>query len=354
MEAGRALHETTQAGVQYECWCFRRYVWLADELRAELKYEKDELALDEHVEKESSILVFREFGASRRLSKPELKHLEKLVAKRTQCAREIWRTPLMKAVEELHKERDLNWDRDGYLRKINEKTVNFVRIQRARLKSEGTVLNKSLTGSGEIQENGNNERAEKKKGLEKMSGRMLMEVLEGHLNSLLELTARALLERDGLADEKTRALKILDLPGKAAYLTLQLPCKLDRMAPLVSQLVLHNFRESFCVFNPCMWKRTGFSKRKQISSGVEIWLDSISEIPNTKLDVKLREAMEAAENQLTETEQKLRSKEKTAVALEEQLNDLRKETNNEIQNKQRRIQELQQSLTVGLHSSLSQ
>ena len=40
-----------------------------------------------------------------------------------------------------------------------------------------------------------------------------MEALEGHLNSLLELTAQALLERDGLAEEKTRALRILDLPG---------------------------------------------------------------------------------------------------------------------------------------------
>ena len=184
-----------------------------------MKYEKDELVVDEHVDKECSILVFREFGSSKRLSKPELKQLEKLVAKRTQCAREIWRTPLMKAIDNLNKERDLNWERDGYLRKINDKTENFVRIHKTRLKDGGTAMKKKSQVNGTSEMNGevtgtdNNNVRDKKKGMEKLSGRMLMEVLEGHLNSLLELTAHGLLERDGLAEEKNRALRILDLPG---------------------------------------------------------------------------------------------------------------------------------------------
>ena len=186
---------------------------MADELRAELKYEKDELVVDEHIEKECSILVFREFGSSKRLSKPELKQLEKLVSRRTQCAREIWRTPLMKAIENLNKERDLNWKRDSYLSKINDKTETFVRIHKTRLKDGGSTMKKKSQVNGEVIGNNNNNVGDKKKGLEKLSGRMLMEVLEGHLNSLLELTAQALLERDGLADEKNRALRILDLPG---------------------------------------------------------------------------------------------------------------------------------------------
>ena len=176
--------------------------------------------VDEHVEKECAILVFREFGSSKRLSKPEIKQLEKLVSRRTQCAREIWRTPLMKAIENLNKERELNWERDSYLQKINNKTENFVRIHRTRLKNggEGATMKKKtqINGVRELNgviENGNDNGSDKKKGLEGLSGRMLMEVLEGHLNSLLELTAQALLERDGLAEEKTRALRILDLPG---------------------------------------------------------------------------------------------------------------------------------------------
>ena len=175
--------------------------------------------VDEHVEKECAILVFREFGSSKRLSKPEIKQLEKLVSRRTQCAREIWRTPLMKAIETLNKERDLNHERDSYLHKINNKTENFVRIHRTRLKNGGDTATKKksqINGVRELNsviENGNGNGVNKKKGLEGLSGRMLMEVLEGHLNSLLELTAQALMERDGLAEEKTRALRILDLPG---------------------------------------------------------------------------------------------------------------------------------------------
>ena len=72
----------------------------------------------------------------------------------------------------------------------------------------------------------------------------------------------------------------------------------------------------------------------------------ITEIPNTKLDVKLREAMEAAEKQLTDAERKLRTKEEVATTLEDQLRGLRRETESEIENKEKRIQELQQSLKV--------
>ena len=189
---------------------------MADELRAELKYEKDELVVDEHVEKECSILVFRQFGSSKRLSKPEIKQLERLVARRTQCAREIWRTPLIKAIESVQKERDLNEGRDRHLRKINEKTENFVRVHKVRLRQGAQLGQKPRNGmiheNGDISNN-NDSKGSKTRDIETLSGRALMEVLEGHLNNLLELTTQGLLERDALAEEKTRALRILDLPG---------------------------------------------------------------------------------------------------------------------------------------------
>ena len=131
---------------------------------------------------------------------------------------------LENSFDESHRESEqrteLNWERDSYLQKINNKTENFVRIHRTRLKNggEGATMKKKsqINGVRELNgviENGNDNGSDKKKGLEGLSGRMLMEVLEGNLNSLLELTAQALLERDGLAEEKTRALRILDLPG---------------------------------------------------------------------------------------------------------------------------------------------
>ena len=72
----------------------------------------------------------------------------------------------------------------------------------------------------------------------------------------------------------------------------------------------------------------------------------IAEIPNTKLDIKLREAMEAAEKQLTDAETKLRTKEEVVSSLTVQLRGLRRETEAEIESKERRIHELQEGLKV--------
>ena len=72
----------------------------------------------------------------------------------------------------------------------------------------------------------------------------------------------------------------------------------------------------------------------------------IAEIPNTKLDIKLRKAMEAAEKQLTDAETKLRTKEEVASSLTVQLRGLRRETEAEIESKERRIHELQEGLKV--------
>ena len=60
--------------------------------------------------------------------------------------------------------------------------------------------------------------------------------------------------------------------------------------------------------------------------------------------------MEAAEKQLTDAERKLRTKEEVTSALTEQLRGLRRETEAEIESKERRILELQQGLKVWIHS----
>ena len=120
----------------------------------------------------------------------------------------------MKAIENLNKERDLNWKRDSYLSKINDKTETFVRIHKTRLKDGGSTMKKKSQVNGEVIGNNNNNVGDKKKGTGEVVGKNVDgKFWKGHLNSLLELTAQALLERDGLADEKNRALRILDLPG---------------------------------------------------------------------------------------------------------------------------------------------
>lgn len=57
--------------------------------RAELKAEKGHLKVDGYIDRESAILVFREFGGSKRLSEMEKKEIQGIVALRTQCAKEV-------------------------------------------------------------------------------------------------------------------------------------------------------------------------------------------------------------------------------------------------------------------------
>ncbi len=56
--------------------------------------------------------------------------------------------------------------------------------------------------------------------------------------------------------------------------------------------------------------------------------------------------METAEKQLLDAEAQLRSKEETARALEDQLSSLKRETDNTIDTKDKRIEDLTQALKV--------
>lgn len=65
------------------------YEALAEELRAEMKAEKGELTIEDHIYQEAGKLVHREFGSIRRLSEMDKKDMQTLVALRTQYAKEV-------------------------------------------------------------------------------------------------------------------------------------------------------------------------------------------------------------------------------------------------------------------------
>ena len=67
----------------------KEHEWLADELRAELRAEKGELQVEDYIEKEASMIVFREFGQTKRLAQTEKTAIKDLIALRTQYAKEV-------------------------------------------------------------------------------------------------------------------------------------------------------------------------------------------------------------------------------------------------------------------------
>lgn len=57
--------------------------------------ERGELKIERYVEHEAGLLVRRAFGASKRLSQAEKNDIHRLVALRTQYAKEVWQVSIV-------------------------------------------------------------------------------------------------------------------------------------------------------------------------------------------------------------------------------------------------------------------
>ena len=67
--------------------------------------------VEDYIERECGVLVYREFGNSKRLSEGEKKDMQLLVAKKTQCTKEAWRSQLLKTEEALAYENEVNTEK---------------------------------------------------------------------------------------------------------------------------------------------------------------------------------------------------------------------------------------------------
>lgn len=109
-----------------------RYPWISEELRIELLAEQGHVAVEEYIKKESTLLVYRYFGRTKRISDRDRKKMETLVALRTQCAKDVWRKNLEKTQQTLDELFTANKEKDEKLQEIAKRLQQLVEIYRRR------------------------------------------------------------------------------------------------------------------------------------------------------------------------------------------------------------------------------
>ena len=169
--------------------------WLHEEVVSEVKAERLELTLDDHVTEEAASLIHRHFGRSRRFSERDKKMMTSLVATRTQVAMEIWKRRMTEVTRSLDKVKATLKKREESIQAISDAIEAFLRQNQAELydfsrdmKSTSQILLE--TGYGE----GND-----------VFGHFLRKV-----SSMLDKLQRVLFERESLLRQKKLCMSIIE------------------------------------------------------------------------------------------------------------------------------------------------
>lgn len=149
--------------------------------------------MEDYINKETGILVMKEFGSSKRLSEMEKRDIHDLVAKRTQCTKEVWRRQLEKTKDALDGQHSVNRLRDEKVRGMISKIRDFIDIHQSRLRGRGVGAESSVKAEPNEEE----------------EDRPLVDILCDLVTELREMTSQSLSDRDNISGEKSRALAII-------------------------------------------------------------------------------------------------------------------------------------------------
>lgn len=272
---------------------------LSHELRAELQAEKGELVVEEYIQDETAKVVHHVFQSTKRLTEKEKICLEQVVALQTQCTKESWKNRYETTKAHFEDQASLNVMHDSETQNIIETLGNYVRINKAKL----TLLNKlepderktkpitdhqktkPTTDKQKTKPSGDDRKTKLSADemAEDSSGTSLLELLSEHINDLIGLTNDSINGKDNLIGEKNRALRVLNIHETNA---------------------------------------------------------------NTKLDMKLKDVLEKAGQELTESRLECIAKEDYAKKLEDQVDELRNEVTHEIEKKEKLIKGLKTNLKL--------
>ncbi|KAK2142541.1 hypothetical protein LSH36_940g00031 [Paralvinella palmiformis] len=185
--------------------------WLKSELVAEVKAERGEMKIDDYIDRECGLLVYKEFGNCKRLSEGQKKDMQHLVAKKTQCTKEAWRSQLVKTEEALAYENELNREKDEHIGTLIDRISEFVRINCSRLHTIGRRCSStsSMSTVREVTQNCSDE---------ENGNRPFLERLDELIDNLQNLISVVLFERDGLLEERHRSFHLLSVTEPAAKL----------------------------------------------------------------------------------------------------------------------------------------
>ncbi|KAI0223896.1 hypothetical protein LSAT2_025008 [Lamellibrachia satsuma] len=261
-----------------------RHPWLSQELVAELKAERGELKIERYVEHEAGLLVRRAFGASKRLSQAEKNDIHRLVALRTQYAKE---SMLERTKNDLVQQRLVGAEQESYAGDLLRKVSDFVRVQQGRLRHN---LHEAAEASTTQQLLNDSE-----------DERSLLKRLEHQISLLEELTTQALLEKEALLEERKRALAVLgtkDATGRK--LDIEIQAALDKATTELTS------------------SHADLKRRDTKLQNLDNEIQSLRSVTEHEIDWRDK-AIETLKEHLQQSHERVRQTHETAVDLERRL-----------------------------------
>lgn len=194
---------------KFELFCIwleeQNHLFLANELRAELKYETDELQVPERIAEEAGVLVHVQFGASRTVPEVEKKKMIKLLAARTQYAIEVYKFELDRALKLLASQETQTQQSEELIRKVLADVTVFMKINRHYIESGHDAEAKRLISDIFCGADGTS--------VEPPAGQVT-DFLAKRSEKLLAYMSRILVDYDRLRSEKANCLKLLNITNK--------------------------------------------------------------------------------------------------------------------------------------------
>ena len=185
------------------------HAWVAQEMKVDLVAEKGQLDVEEYVYREAAVIVHRQFGRSKRISETDKKEMQLILALRYQAAKEAWYEQMTKAQGELREALNYKWRQNGRLKGLVEKITAFMRIQQKRISEHAHDKIHGLDLTREDLDPESNRRD-------------YYEALEQHIDEVLAVLSKVLLEKENLSDERSRCLGVLKITSPMQQLDVAL------------------------------------------------------------------------------------------------------------------------------------
>ena len=181
--------------------------WLAEELRVELAMARGELKIEEYIEREAGLLVRREFSESKRLSEGEKHAIQELVAKRTQYAKQVWKSLHEDTCKRLRSKEDDNKNNERFISELIQKMQSFICIhdEADGIDDDGIKLTARSAKTNQLSR------------------------LEQLTSELIQIASRSLLKNEKAVSEKQQTLVELRVLNKNANLQTEVKKILNKM-----------------------------------------------------------------------------------------------------------------------------
>ena len=123
----------------------RGFRWLAFEMKADIKAEKEQLQIEEYVYRETGIMVHSQFGKCARISEVDKKDIQLMMSWRYQVAKEAWREQLEACEKDKEVLEEYKAESEGKMKVFYDMLLRFLQSNEGKLGPHAGKLLKKMT-----------------------------------------------------------------------------------------------------------------------------------------------------------------------------------------------------------------